>query len=259
MKKELTISILQADLIWENKEQNLAKLESLAYTISDHTDLLVLPEMFNTGFSMNTIELAETMDGQTVFWMKTLAKLKSCVVSGTLIIQENGKFYNRHLWVTQNGKLEYYDKRHLFRLAKEDKYYTAGKERKVVELKGWKINLTTCYDLRFPVWSRNRKDYDIILNAANWPVPRIHAWKTLNQARAIENLCYTIACNRVGSDPKGNQYSGHSAIIDYQGKVLSELVEKEGVISYTIDKEPLDLFREKFAFDQDQDDFTLHL
>lgn len=259
MKKELKISILQVDLIWENKNQNLAKLEGLSYGINDDVDLIVLPEMFNTGFSMNTKELAETMDGPSVFWMKTMAKLKSCVISGTLIIEEEGMFYNRHLWVTEKGDIEYYDKRHLFRLAKEDEFYTAGKSRKIVDLNGWKVNLTTCYDLRFPVWSRNRKDYDIILNAANWPVPRIHAWKTLNQARAIENLSYNIACNRVGSDPKGNQYSGHSAIIDFQGEVLSELVDKEGVVSSTIDKKSLDLFREKFAFDQDQDHFELHL
>lgn len=259
MKDQINISVIQADLRWEDKSKNLAKFESLCLSIKEPMDLIVLPEMFTTGFSMNVEELAEEMDGQSVFWMKAMSKLKNCVISGTLIIKEEDKFFNRHLWISPNGEIEYYDKRHLFRLAKEHNYYTAGTQQKVVDLHGWKVNLNTCYDLRFPVWSRNQMEYDIILNAANWPVPRINAWKVLNQARAIENLAYVVACNRVGEDAKGNLYSGESAIVDFSGEVIQSLSMKEGILNATLDKTALQTFRTKFPFHQDKDTFSIEL
>ncbi len=257
MSNTLKIALIQADLVWENCEENLRRFSEKIKTIED-ANLIVLPEMFTTGFSMQPKKLAEPPDGKTFTWLQKQAKEKKAVVAGTVIITENGKYYNRFFWVRPDGSHSYYNKRHSFSLAGEHEKYTAGKERVIVELNGWRIFLQTCYDLRFPVWSKNLDDYDLLLNAANWPIVRSEAWKTLLPARAIENQCYVAAVNRSGTDANGMQHSGNTATYDFEGNCIANSVPgKEEVLYATLYKDKLEAFCNKFTFLKDSDDFEI--
>ena len=255
----LTITIIQANLFWENKKANLEMLTQKINSITTATELVVLPEMFSTGFSMQPEKLAETMDGETMNWMKNIATTKKIILTGSIIIKEENKFYNRLIWMLPTGQFYHYDKRHLFAFANEHQHYTAGNKRVIAQVKGWKINLQVCYDLRFPVWARqaNEAEYDVLLYVANWPQRRSHAWKTLLTARAIENQCYVVAVNRVGNDGNNIYHSGNSMVIDAQGNELYHKADEEDVFTITLQKETLQEVRNKFPFLKDADGFKI--
>ena len=264
----LTITIIQSDLKWEDKVFNLQQLEEKIKAIPQRTQLVVLPEMFNTGFSMNAADLAEGMDGETLQWMRSVSKEQKIILTGSLIIAEEKQFFNRMVWMMPNGQMGYYDKRHLFAFAGEDKHYTPGSKRLIASVNGWKINLQVCYDLRFPVWSRQQKinaatetaaEYDLLLYVANWPARRSHAWKTLLCARAIENQCFVVGVNRVGNDAHGNYHSGDSMVLNPLGDVLYHCADREDVHTITLDMEDLNNTREALPFLRDADSFMLHL
>jgi predicted amidohydrolase len=255
MRAQLNITLVQTEIIWEDIAANLTMLDAKLAAVSE-TDLIVLPEMFSTGFSMNT-SLAETMNGSAIQWMKKIAQEKSCVVTGSLMIEEENKFYNRLIWMRPDGSLENYDKRHLFSLSEEPKHYTAGNKLLVTELKGWKFLPLICFDLRFPVWSRNVHNYDAIIYVANWPQKRSLAWKTLLQARAIENQCYVIGLNRVGNDGNGIYHSGDSAIINAEGSYLYHKSDWEDISTITLDKSAMTTTRRKFPFLDEKDFFEI--
>ena len=257
MQSTLKIALIQKDLVWQDAQQNRSKLDVMFAKMKE-VDLIVLPEMFTTGFSMNPSPIAETMEGQSVSWMiKTAKKLNSALV-GSLIIKENKSFYNRMLFVRPNGKVESYDKRHAFTLAGEHKEYSSGESKLIVNYKGWKICPLICYDLRFPVWSRNVENYDLLIYAANWPKPRINAWNTLLKARAIENMSFCIGVNRVGVDDNGHHYSGNSTAIDYLGNDITKVtVNIESVIYAELDKEKMENLRSKLPFLRDKDEFVI--
>ena len=271
----LTITTLQTNLVWENKNANLQLLGKKINGLQEKTEIVVLPEMFSTGFSMQPKLFAETMEGETVQWMKEISSSNKIILTGSLIIEENEQFYNRLIWMLPNGEFGYYDKRHLFGLAQEDKYYTAGNKRLIASVKGWKINLQICYDLRFPLWARNRivpieksieeesqtspetrPEFDALLYVANWPERRSHAWKTLLCARAIENQCYVVGVNRVGVDGNNVSHSGNSLVIDPLGEVLYHMADEEDIFTITLQKEWLNDVRKKFPFWKDADDFN---
>ncbi|MEJ5961762.1 nitrilase family protein [Pedobacter immunditicola] len=255
----LKITVFQAYLFWENVDKNLQNLAlRLSNGVKEKTDLIVLPEMFSTGFSMNPEALAEEMNGKTMEWMSNMAKKYNCVITGSIIITENGNYYNRLIWMNPDGQYKYYDKRHLFSMGKEDLHYTAGNERVTVELKGWKIRLATCYDLRFPVWLRNHnEEYDLLLIIASWPDQRMAHWRALIPARAIENQCYVVAVNRVGHDGNQVYHSGHSMCIDPFGNTVYYRPEDEDLYTFTIGYEELVKIRKSFPFLQDADNFTI--
>ena len=265
----LTFTIIQTPLHWEDTAANLQMLEEKISSIQEKTEIIVLPEMFTTGFSMNTGALAEEMNGTSVQWMKRLAAAKRVIITGSMMIKENGNFYNRLLWVLPNGQIGTYDKRHLFAYANEDQHYTPGNKRLIASVKGWKINLLVCYDLRFPVWSRQvptlaaddgqpaTLEYDVLIYIANWPERRSRAWTTLLQARAIENQAYCIGVNRVGNDGKDIYYSGDSMVINPLGEVLYHKQHDEDVHTITIQKEELETIREKMPFWKDADGFKI--
>ncbi|PCI11299.1 MAG: amidohydrolase [Flavobacteriaceae bacterium] len=258
MQNELNIASLQVDIIWENPQANIEKYSAMIDSISDDVDLVILPEMFATGFSMNPASCAETVEGFSISWMQEIAKEKQVAIMGTLAIKENNNFYNRLVFVHPNGETETNNKRHLFSYGGEDKVYTQGEDRIIINYKGWKINPMICYDLRFPVWTRNTNDYDVLIFMANWPKPRINAWDTLLKARAIENMCYTIGVNRVGIDGNNLEYIGHSQTIDMLGNVVSDSVEnKEMIFETTLNKKELDKVRNKFRFLEDRDFFEV--
>jgi omega-amidase len=258
----LTITIIQSDLHWENKKVNRQMLEEKIYRVSEKTEIVVLPEMFTTGFSMKPELFAETMEGETVSWMKKIAAEKKIILTGSVIIKESGNYYNRLIWMLPNGEHGHYDKRHLFAYAGEDNHYTAGTKRLIASVKGWKINLQVCYDLRFPVWVRQQSqpegpEYDIILYVANWPERRSLAWKSLLQARAIENQCFVIGVNRVGNDGNNIYHSGDSMIIDPMGEIFYTKKDAEDIFTYTLDKTHLETIREKLPFLKDADGFMI--
>ncbi|MEN9299768.1 MAG: hypothetical protein RLZZ429_2081 [Bacteroidota bacterium] len=257
----LHISIIQTNLFWEDKSANISMLEEKINSITKKTEIVVLPEMFSTGFSMNPSALAETMDGPTVNWMKKMAADKKIILTGSVIIQENNQYYNRLLWVLPNGTIGHYDKRHRFAFAGEDQHYSNGHKRLIAQVKGWKINLQICYDLRFPVWARQQSEqepeYDILLYVANWPERRNYAWKTLLTARAIENQSYVIGVNRVGEDGKGIYHSGNSMVIDPLGEVLYHKEHDEDIYTIQLEKNTLTEIRTKFPFWKDADDFLI--
>jgi predicted amidohydrolase len=261
--QNLSVTIIQSILHWEDIDANLKMFSEKISSIQEKTNLIILPEMFSTGFTMNAKKLAEPMNGRTMQWMKEMAKKKNCVITGSIIIEEKKKFYNRLIWMPPTGKFEIYDKHHLFRYANEHKYYSAGKKKLLVELKGWKIYPLICYDLRFPVWIRNRTtkgkmDYDLLLFVANWPERRNHAWKTLLMARAIENQCYVAAVNRLGNDGNGVYHSGDSAIINFKGEVISKtLSHKESVETVILSKKELNNWRKTFPAWRDANRFRL--
>jgi omega-amidase len=257
----LTITAIQTDLFWEDKKANLEMLEKKINSVKEKTEIIVLPEMFSTGFSMQPEKLAETMEGETVQWMKRLAAEKKIILTGSVIIEDEGNYYNRLIWMLPNGQYGIYDKRHRFAYAGEDEHYTAGTKRLIASVKGWKINLLVCYDLRFPVWTRqaseNDLEYDVLIYVANWPEPRIHAWKTLLTARAIENQCYVVGINRTGNDGKGIHYTGESMIIDAMGHALYHKKEEEDIFTISLGRDHLNSVREKFPFWKDADKFQI--
>ncbi|MNK03462.1 (R)-stereoselective amidase [compost metagenome] len=258
--QNLKITIFQAYLFWENIEKNLQNIGlRLSGGVREKTDLIVLPEMFNTGFTMKAEELAEDMDGKTMQWIKKTAASYDCVVTGSLIIKENGKYYNRMVWVKPDGDCQYYDKHHLFGLGDEDKHFSPGTEPVIVELKGWKIRLAVCYDLRFPVWLRNKNAaYDILLLVASWPDKRSSHWRTLIHARAIENQSYVIGVNRVGHDGNQIYHSGHSMCIDPLGNTIYYKPEDEDLYTFSINYTELEKIRRQFPFLKDSDDFEIN-
>jgi len=258
MQNELNVAAVQANLIWENTQANLNSFEKVIQEIDPSTDVVVLPEMFTTGFTMNPQNVAETMEGKTVQWMVDLASSKNIAIVGSVVIQESGNFYNRLVFVHPSGRVQTYDKRHSFSLAGEDEVYTSGNEKLIVEYKGWKICPLICYDLRFPVWSRYNNDYDVLLYMANWPKPRILAWDSLLKARAIENISYCIGVNRVGEDGNGFHYNGHTSGFDSLGAQIAATKEgQEGICYVTIDKSIQEETRGKLNFLNDRDRFQI--
>jgi len=256
--QHLKIAVIQTDIVWQNAELNRIRYSEKINGINDAVDVFVLPEMFSTGFSMKPVGISETMQGETVKWMQNLASERNAAICGSLIISEEKKFYNRFLFVEPSGEIKYYNKRHLFSLAGEEKVYKQGTEKLVIDYKGWKICPLICYDLRFPIWARNVEEYDVLLYVANWPKARIVAWDTLLKARSIENMCYTIGVNRVGIDENGYEYSGHSAAFNCLGEQLTNTISNEAFIEiielkkiHLIDK------RKRFNFLNDKDTFEV--
>jgi omega-amidase len=253
----MKITIFQSELTWENPAENRKNVERYFRNVPQAIDLFVLPEMFTTGFTMHPHEAAETLDGETIGWLKKLAAEKNCAITGSLIIKENGKYYNRMIFVFPTGKVAFYDKRHLFTLAGEDKIYTKGEEKVIVKYKGWNICLQICYDLRFPVFARNIEQYDLLLYVANWLKPRINAWDALLKARAIENMCYTIGVNRIGTDANQLEYPGHSQVFDCMGMERLNAHNESGIFCCELDLLQQNAKRVQFNFLNDADRFTL--
>jgi omega-amidase len=253
----MKIALIQSSLFWEKPKENRNHFEEKINGITNEVDLIVLPEMFTSGFTMNPNAVAETMQGETIAWLKHLAKAKDAAITGSLVITENGNFYNRLVFVFPSGEIQFYDKRHLFTLAGEDEIYTAGSKKLIIEYKGWKICLLICYDLRFPVFARNVEEYDVLIYVANWPEIRIKAWDALLKARAIENMSYTIGVNRIGKDDNNFQYNGHSQVVDFLGDYVMEPIETKGAFIVELNKAEQLLARKKFNFLSDQDSFVL--
>ena len=252
----MKIVLLQTDIAWANLEANVKNADA-EIDKYEGVDLYVLPEMFSTGFCTEPQGIAESADSKTLRWMKSKAKEKDCALAGSVAIEENGKYCNRFYFVHPDGKVEWYDKKHLFTYGGEHKRYTAGKEKLIVSFKGWRIRLFVCYDLRFPVWSRNHNEYDVAIYVASWPTPRVDAWKTLLRARAIENQCYVLGVNRVGNDPYCN-YTGGTAAIDPYGNTLAACTDGMAMsVETEIDMDGLNSFREKFPVLNDADEFEL--
>ena len=260
---DLRVALVQTDLHWQDKTANLAMLEEKIWALKNSCDLIVLPEMFATGFSMESALLAEPMNLQVHKWMKQLAAQTGSVITGTVIISEGGNYYNRLLWVEPDGNTQSYDKRHLFRMANEDASFAPGEQNPIFSLNGWKICPQICYDLRFPIWARNHWNngnaaYDLLFYVASWPAARISAWDTLLPARAIENLSYAFGVNRVGVDGNQIAYNGHSAAYDFKGETLVNLKEQEQIQVITLNYTALEEYRSKFPAWKDADNFTIH-
>lgn len=253
----MKIALFQTTLAWENPESNRTFIEEYFMNEEESLDLFVLPEMFSSGFTMNPENVAESMDGITVSWMKSLALKRDCAVCCSLVIYENNSFYNRFIFVHPNGKIDFYNKRHLFSLAGEHLKYSKGTTKVIIEYKGWKICPQICYDLRFPVFSRNEEDYDLLLYVANWPKPRINAWDILLKARAVENMCYVIGVNRIGLDDNSHEYVGHSQVIDELGNSITNAANNLGVFITVLDQQKMLETRKKLKFLDDKDNFEL--
>ena len=253
----LRATLVQTTLDWEDPEANKARLEAKLLPLAGTTDLIVLPEMFSTGFSMRSEPLAEEMDGPTLAWMREMAQKTNAVLTGSLIIRERGACFNRLIWMRPDGTCAVYDKRHLFGLAGEHNHYTAGEQRLLVKLKNWTICPLICYDLRFPVWSRNTAPYDLLIYVANWPKPRRNAWQSLLVARAIENQAYVIGVNRVGIDGNGQEYTGDSMAVGFTGEVFYQLSQVEQCATLELEGGILKSYRAKFPFLKDADDFVI--
>ena len=258
MQNELTVLGIQADFVWENPPKNRAFFEEKITASPKGTDLVVLPEMFTTGFTMNPKKVAEKMNGETVLWMQKMAKKHQIALVGSLVVEENKNYYNLLLFVHPSMKIEKYDKRHSFSLAGENTAYTCGTEKLIVNFKGWKICPFICYDLRFPVWTRNSENYDLLIFVANWPVKRIRAWDTLLKAIAIENMSYVIGINRTGKDLNNYNYSGNSLVVNFLGEALSSLKEEEvGIVKATLVKTAQEVIRKRLGFLNDRDVFKI--
>jgi omega-amidase len=262
----LTITTIQTEIHWEDKLANLSMLGEKINGIKGKTEIVILPEMFSTGFSMKPELLAEKMDGPTVDWMKRMAASKKIIITGSIIIEEDGQYYNRLIWMLPNGQYGIYDKRHRFAYGGEDEHYSCGSKRLIASVKGWRVNLQVCYDLRFPVWSRQTQhinaeaaelEYDLLIYVANWPERRRHAWKSLLIARAIENQSYVVGVNRVGNDGNQIYHSGDSMVIDPLGETMYHKQHEEEVYSITIQKDKLEEVRTKFPFWKDADRFII--
>lgn len=254
----LKVTVFQSDPVWESPAVNRAKIDEWLCKINGKTDVVFFPETFTSGFSMNVSVLAEEMQGETIQWMKVKSAEHQIALCGTLLIQESDKVFNRLVFVDPSGSVKTYDKRHLFGMAGEDKHLEKGSERTVIEYKGWRICPMICYDLRFPVWSRNRNDYDILFYAANWPQARAEVWKTLLKARAIENQCYVVAANRIGVDGNMVAYSGNSQLIGPKGNVISEIADhNKGIVSAGFSYSELEKYRKDFPALADADSFSI--
>jgi omega-amidase len=271
----LTCTLIQTKLFWEDAEANRQMFEAKINSIKEKTELIILPEMFSTGFSMQPQKFAETMDGETIAWMKKIASAKKIILTGSLMIKAPSPlekagdqvFFNRLIWMLPNGDYGYYDKRHLFAYGDEQNHYSAGNKRLIASAKGWKINLQVCYDLRFPVWARqsstsfmhdgNSLEYDVLIYVANWPQRRSLAWKTLLQARAIENQCYIIGVNRVGDDGNNIYHAGDSMVVDPLGEILYHKKNEEDIFTIKLNKQHLEEVRKKFPFWKDADRFII--
>lgn len=266
MTNSLSITLIQSGLHWHNTSANLAMFEEKLWQINTQTDLIILPEMFNTGFTMDIKGLAEPMNSKTFRWMKQQAAQARAVVAGSFIVRDRQEYYNRLLWMEPDGTYAVYDKRHLFRMAGEHHTFAAGSARLVREIRGWKICPMVCYDLRFPVWSRNRwmeddqsLEYDLLVFIANWPAARVNAWKLLLQARAVENLCFVAGVNRVGTDGNKIAYNGNSMVADPKGVPLWENEGEETIKTITLSMEELRGYRQKFPAYLDADGFSLQI
>jgi predicted amidohydrolase len=253
----IRVALIQSELVWQNSAANLQYFEQ---QIQKHKDvqLFVLPEMFNSGFSMDSTRIAETMEGLTVQWMQQQAKRADAAICGSVAISVEGQIFNRLLFVTPCGLVQFYDKRHLFRMGGEQQHYQPGSERVIVSYLGFRFCLQVCYDLRFPVFARNQQDYDVLIYVANWPEPRRQVWRTLLQARAMENQAYVVGCNRIGLDGNGLNYSGDSMVVDYSGQILAELaISQNGVVTAELNLTALQQFKQKFPAYLDADAFSL--
>lgn len=258
IEEELDIALLQTQLAWHDPKKNKTHIEQLIAKLPKHIDIAVLPEMFTTGFTMQPEAFAEPLDGKTITWAKQLAKHYNIAICGSIITKQSQSFYNTFIFVTPNAQVEYYNKRHTFTLAGENKVYAQGAKNKTFTYKGWRIKPQVCYDLRFPVWSRNTEDYDLLLYVANWPDKRIAAWDALLKARAIENMSYCVGVNRIGNDENGLSYSGHSLAYDVLGNTLA-YSEKEETLIITLQKSILRTLRNKLHFLDDRDAFQLEI
>ena len=258
----LTVTTIQSNIFWENKEANLKMFEEKIASTNEQTEVVVLPEMFSTGFVQEPEQLAESMDGVTFQWMKHISFTKKIVLTGSIVIKEDEHYFNRLIWMLPNGQFGFYDKRHLFSYSNEHLHFTPGNKRLIASVKGWKICLQICYDLRFPVWARqqiknNEPEYDLLINVANWPERRSNAWKTLLQARAIENQCYVAGVNRVGVDGNRIPYNGNTSVVDPLGNILYQKENAEDIYTITLKKENLEQIRDKYPFLNDADDFKI--
>ena len=264
IKTELNIALLQTDIFWEDNLKNLQHLSELVLKIRPSVDLIILPEMFSTGFTTNTAKCAESMNGPSMQFLKKIAAEKKCMVMGSLLIKEGSGFYNRMISMDSDGIFQVYDKRHLFRLSEEYKVMKAGEEKIIVQKDGWQLLPQVCYDLRFPVWSKNtfrngKYEYDVLVYSSNWPASRAYVWKSLLVARAIENQAYVVGVNRIGADGFGTRHVGNSMVVDPKGIILAECEDKEEIIQATISMEDLILFRESFKIGLDWDRFTIEI
>jgi len=258
MQEQFNLTIIQSNLFWEEKETNREQFSKKIASISGKTNLIILPEMFTTGFTMNASSLAEEERGATLKWMQNEAKINDCAITGSVVISENGRYYNRLFFVFPDGDYKTYNKRHTFTLAGEHETYSSGEDHLVINYLGWKICPLICYDLRFPVWSRNTKDYDVLFFVANWPQKRIEAWDALLKARAIENMCFCIGVNRIGTDVNGHIYNGHSAVYDVLGKQISTSSnEIEFIETVSLKKAHIEKYRNHLQFLNDRDEFNL--
>ena len=256
--QQLHLTLVQPDIIWEDKKANYEQYERLLATHASRKEVVVLPEMFNTGFSMKPELFAERMDGEAVQWMRTMCSRYKCILTGSLMIEEEGNYYNRLIWMLPNGQYYHYDKRHLFGYAQENEHYTPGDKRLIVSVNGWKICLMVCYDLRFPVWLRNQnEEYDLLIVVANWPERRATAWRNLLMARAIENMSYVAGVNRVGTDGNDIHYDGGSIIFTPLGEALWEKKDTPEIHTVVLDKQQLGDVRNQFPFLKDADKFLL--
>ncbi|NLF42594.1 MAG: amidohydrolase [Bacteroidales bacterium] len=262
--QDLTLTLVQSNLVWEDRKENLKHFEVLMEQIAQQTDVILLPEAFNTGFSMNPERLAEPIWGPTMEWMKNQAEKHQAIVAGSLFIHENGHFFNRFVWMSPKGEFQYYDKAHLFRYGGEHETFSNGKQKTFISFKGWRISPLICYDLRFPVWSMNQWDkdsgfdFDLLLYVANWPSRRIHAWKSLLVARAIENQCFVAGVNRCGIDGNNINHNGSSLIVDPNGNIISDIpLDLDYVETITLKKALLDEWRSQFQAWQDWDRFQI--
>ncbi len=251
---DLIVSVIQSNVHWEDIDSNISMFDLKIDAVDEAADLIVLPEMFTTGFTMNAPKYSEKMKGPTVQWLLKRSAQKKAHITGSIIIEEKGKFFNRLIWVKPNGSLFTYDKRHLFRYAGEERTYSAGNRNITVQVKGWKVRPFICYDLRFPIWTRNLKNqYDIAIFTANWPGSRSLHWKTLLRSRAIENQCYVLGVNRVGTDGNGISYSGNSSLIDFKGDIIFEKQDEESILTAKLSLSDLISYRETFPFWKDAD------
>jgi omega-amidase len=255
--QQLNVVLVQPDILWKNTRANLEKYSTMLKGFKDPCDLFLLPEMFNTGFCTDPEFIAEKMNGETIQWMTTHAKSRNLAIAGSLIIKEDNRYFNRLIYMDQTGKIFSYDKHHLFQMSGEEAKFTPGQKQLIVKQNGWRIAFRICYDLRFPVWSRNRNDYDVLVYLSNWPAARSDVWNILLRARAIENQCYVIGVNRVGTDGNGIPYSGESMVLSPKGTVLETIESSEGLGSYILSIHDLNDFRLKFPVWKDWDEFEI--
>ena len=253
---DLSITLLQSELVWHQPARNRRAFEAKIAGLDD-TDVIVLPEMFSTGFTMSAKDMAEPMTGETLNWLREMAQSRSAIITGSLIVTEHGRYYNRLIWVEPGGDLKTYDKRHLFRMAEEHHHYAAGSDKLLVDIKGWRVCPLICYDLRFPVWSSNPGGCDLIIYVANWPSARRDAWMTLLRARAIENLCYVVGVNRVGLDGNDVAYCGDSLVVDCMGNQQLHLGDNEATGTAVLSAELLADWRREFPSHLDADEFSI--